>query len=88
MIKSGYNCWMFDVSFNHPDDSSFSTSVCYIADEENMPKRYSDYYQRRMEHGSNVVLLNPDEDIEDIWEEVDYDDYRNSYNDYISSYIY
>lgn len=39
MIKSGYKCWMFDVSFNHPDDSSFSTSVCYIADKDDMADR-------------------------------------------------
>ena len=57
--------------------------------EETAKREYAEEIFRLLSeaHGSNVVLLNPDEDIEDIWEEVDYDDYRNSYNDYISSYI-
>jgi len=41
--------------------------------------------------GIHVVLLDPDESIEDVWDEwedVDMDEYRESYNDYISSYIY
>ena len=58
--------------------------------EETTKREYAEEIFSYLEagHGENVVLLNPDEDIEDIWEEVDYDDYRNSYNDYISSYIY
>lgn len=39
MIVNGYKCWMYDVCFNHPDDSSFFTSVCYIADKDDMADR-------------------------------------------------
>lgn len=69
-----------------------------VAEENGGWQKYAESYNKEyieelfhyleQGHGSNVVMLEPDETVEDIWEEVDMDDYRTSYQDYISSYIY
>jgi hypothetical protein len=46
MILSGYNTYMYDVCFNHPDDSSFYTYVAFVDDNppdyEEDPQEYAE----------------------------------------------
>lgn len=44
MIINGYKCWMYDVCFNHPDDSSFNTLVCYVDESGDICEKNGDEF--------------------------------------------
>lgn len=44
MIVNGYKCWMYDVCFNHPDDSSFHTCVCYVDESGDICEKNGDEF--------------------------------------------